>query len=109
MDELVTILKSLGYRKMNLNNLKKDAKMRLYAKPIGYTLFIYDLDKHELTQRFKGMNGEHLIWKVEKMLTENGKILLSEVKDTIKIAESEGKYSSHLRSEYDFLNPEDIL
>jgi len=79
-EKLHNILISLGYRIM---------KPYYYGKPVGYSIFIYDAKIHEVSQWFKGANGQQLIWNSENMeMDESGAPKYEEILETIKYFES---------------------
>lgn len=55
-------LMSLGYRKMAENK---------YGKPIGYSLFIFEADKFECGEWFRGVDNKIYLMRQEKIQDDN--------------------------------------
>lgn len=55
-------LLSMGYRFLRDN---------LWAKPVGYTLFVYDLNSLNIMNYFKNLKGESSISNLRKILSLN--------------------------------------
>lgn len=61
--KIETLLRSLGYRPLMHD--------RIYAKPFGTSLILYDLDKNKVTTLFKDTVGADRIWNSDSFKKED--------------------------------------
>ncbi len=92
MKKIETILTSLGYRK---------TKKGVWAKTIGYSFFIVNLETKEVSQWMKGVDGKIILFSGEIF-----DIFTSTFKDKIKSFEC-GYHCTYNPSEFEFLTIEE--
>jgi len=87
------LLISMGYRELRIN---------VWAKPVGFHLFMFELDKKLFTNYFKSNTGELCIWNSE--IYEPDENVKNDFLNFLKYTECYTRNSIQIESEFQFFN-----